>query len=130
MTLYFRTTRFDASSDKDDDRFYGEDAAKWLVSRLDGWETDITEEDWGWAVTARKNDYRYIFGVYDLDTGDTNDQGSRWCLRLFNLQDKTPWYRKLFRHVHPVADAEVVQEIETILSNEPGFVDIQQGDLT
>ena len=34
MTIFFRTTRFDTSSEQTDDSFYGEDLAQWLAGAL------------------------------------------------------------------------------------------------
>jgi len=126
MVVFFRTKRFDTESKKEDDRFYGQDLAKWLSSELRGWDTNVEEEDWGWAVEASKRGYEYIFGVYDHDTGNVTDEGARWCLRLFNLRDKSaPWYKKLVRYIPPVAHAEVVEEIVALLNQQTDFHNLQ-----
>ena len=126
MTIFFRTTRFDTSSEQTDDSFYGEDLAQWLAGALSGWETSVDAEDWGWAVGASRDSHLYLIGVYDHDVTDVSDQGPRWCLRLNNQRDRSvPWYKKLFRHVEPMAHPEVVAEIEALLRQQPDFHDIQ-----
>ena len=130
MTLFFHSKRFDFESAKEDDRFYGEDLARWLSSQLAGWRSEVVEEDWGWAVVATKGDLSYIFGVYDHDTNEMTENGPRWCIRIFNQRDKsTPWFKKLLHNVPPVAHPAVIHEIETILSSQPDFYDIQKEPL-
>ena len=127
MTLFFHSKRFDFESAKEDDRFYGEDLARWLSSQLAGWRSDVVEEDWGWAVVATKDDLHYIFGVYDHDTNELTENGPRWCIRIFNQRDKsTPWFKKLLRNVPPVADPVVINDIERLLSGQPDFHDVQK----
>ena len=51
MKIRFRTTIFDATSHGDDEAFfYGEDLARWLAGWLRAWDTDVPNEDWGWAI--------------------------------------------------------------------------------
>lgn len=130
MTLFFHTQRFDTASDKSDDRFYGEDLARWLSSELTGWKGNVVEEDWGWAVVATKGTLHYVFGIYDHDTDELTENGPRWCIRIFNQRDNsTPWFRKLFRNIPPVADPGVIEEISGLLSRQPDFHDIRQEPL-
>jgi len=127
MTLFFHSQRFDTSSDKADDRFYGEDLARWLSSELTGWKSDVVEEDWGWAVVATKDKLHYIFGIYDHDTDELTENGPRWCIRIINQRDNsTPWLKKLFRNVPPVAHPDVIEEITRLLSRQPDFFGIRK----
>lgn len=124
MLVSMRTNKFDASSDIEDGAFRGEDLAKWLQSRMPDWQSDVVEEDWGWAVVTRKGEYHYIFGVYDHDTTDQTEPGPKWVLRLYNQKDKTPWFKKLFKNVPPTAHTEVVDEVVAILKSEEGISEV------
>lgn len=124
MKISFRTDIFDTERSLPDDAFYGEDLAKWLAERLTGWSVGVVPEDWGWAVTGRKSEYAYIFGVYDHDTNDKTDQGALWVLRLYNQKDKTSRFKKLFKYVPPVAHEEVVTEVASILTGSAGIADV------
>lgn len=127
MTLFFRTTRFDTQSEKSGEGFYGVDAARWLSGELNGWQTSVEQEDWGWGVSAVRGEHAYILAIYDHDTDDVTANGPRWCLRLNNLKDRSvPWYKKIFRNVPPKASAEVVSEIQSILGRQSDFHDIEE----
>lgn len=131
MTLFFHTNRFDTDTKVEEGCFLGEDVAHWLAESLTRWDTGVFEEDWGWAVTATRDDYKYLFGVYDHDLDETNDHGPRWCIRIYNERDKsTPWYKKLIRHVPPVAHDEVVAEIQSLIDGQADFSDSAQEPLT
>ena len=130
MTFRFRTGRFDTASPLEDGAFRGRDAAEWLCGELSGWQAAVDAEDWGWAVSATRGEHAHVFGFYDHDLDDVNVNGPRWCLRLFNLRDRSvPWYKKLFRHVPPVAHPEVVAEIHAILTRQADFHEIEQDAL-
>jgi hypothetical protein len=115
MRINFHTNLFDVPKDVPEGTFRGEDVARWLAGQLDGWQTSVVGEDWGWAVLASKGDYGYIFGVYDHDTDEVTAQGPKWVIRLFNERDRGNWFLKLFKNIPPVAHDEVVAEIVGIL---------------
>jgi hypothetical protein len=96
---------------------------------LVGWRVGVVREDWGWAVTATKEQYRYIFGVYDHDTNDVTEQGALWVLRLYNQRDRTPWFKKLLKHIPPVAHEEITEELMQILRCSDGVTDISMQPL-
>lgn len=126
MTCFFRTKRFDTAPGTSEEAFRGEDVARWLCGELSGWKANVDLEDWGYAVSAVRGDEACIFGIYDHDIDDVNEQGPRWCIRITNLRDRSvPWYKKLFRNVPPVAAPEVVAEVESILRRQSDFHDIQ-----
>ena len=125
MMISLRTKIFDASSPMEEGSFHGEDFAKWLQAKLAGWKTDVVGEDWGWAVYARKEGYRYNFGVYDHDTNDVTDAGPKWVLRLYNERDRSNWFKKMFKYIPPKAHPEVVEEITGILKADGEFKEIQ-----
>jgi len=129
MLISFRTRQFDSESTLPEDSYYGEDVARWLASQLPAWSTSVIPEDWGWAVTARKNEYRYIFGVYDHDINDLTDEGVRWIVRIFNQKDDTNWFKKLFRDTPPLAHNEVVSELVQILKEAEGIAAISTAPL-
>ena len=130
MTIFFRTHQFDTSSKKEDYQFYGEDLAIWFSSNLDGWKYSVYEEDWGWCIDAQKGNYSYMFGVYDHDISDENKSGNRWCIRVYNQNDKSHWFKKIFKYIPPVADDEVTQEILDVLKEKSDFSDIEIETLT
>jgi len=107
MMIRFRTKLFDTSSPMEEDMYYGEDFAGWLQLRLSTWDTEVVEEDRGWAVIARKDIYRYIFGVYDHDTDGEADTGPLWMLRLYNQRDRSHWFKKIFTYIPPKAHPEM-----------------------
>jgi hypothetical protein len=125
MLIAFRTHLFDASGDLPEGRYHGGDLAKWLAARLPQWRTSVCEEDWGWAVSGRKDKYRYLFGVYDHDTNDVTHDGPKWILRLYNKGDRSQWLRKLFKYIPPVAHPEVVNEIVALLKQAEGITQIE-----
>lgn len=120
MMISFRTKQFDTQSTLAEGAFHGEDVAEWLASKLVGWSVGVIPEDWGWAITARKNDYAYIFGIYDHDTNDVTDEGALWVVRLFNQKDKTSWFKKLLKHIPPIAHEEVTAEVLQVLQSAAG----------
>ena len=96
MNVSFRTTIFDASSQIPEHVFHGEDLAKWLKEKLTGWEASVDVEDWGWAVEAQKGKLNYIFGIYEYETNDVNEQGPKWIIAIYNERDNSHWLRDLF----------------------------------
>jgi hypothetical protein len=127
MTFRFRTDRFDTASPIEDGAFRGRDAAEWLLGELRDWQATVDAEDWGWAVSGVRGEHACVFGIYDHDLDDVTADGPQWCLRIFNLRDRSvPWYKKLFRHVPPVAPPDVVAEIHAILTRQPDFREIRQ----
>jgi hypothetical protein len=140
VKLRFRTTLFDSISHGDDESFfYGEDLARWLAARLPEWETDVQAEDWGWAIYASRPGYRYVFGVYYEGAGGcagASGHGADWCVRLYDESWRgwrRSWrhgwrrygWRSLLRHVFPVADPEVVDEVTRILRAEDQIHDLR-----
>jgi hypothetical protein len=119
-----RTKLFKVSPSAEEGVFDGGDFAKWLGGKLAGWETDIIEEDWGWAATAQKTGYDYIFGIYDHDTLDVTNLGPKWVIRLYNQSDKSNWFKRLFKYIPPKAHEEIVNEIVGILKSEEAIKDI------
>jgi hypothetical protein len=111
MLIAFRSKLFDASGALPEGKFHGEDLAKWLAEHLDKWQSQVYAEDWGWEIVAKRDQYQYMFGVYDHDTNDVNENGPKWVVRLYNQRDHSNWLRKLFKYIPPVADKEVTQEI-------------------
>ena len=129
MMISLRTKRFDVTTPIEEGSFHGEDFARWLQSKLTGWYADVNAEDWGWAVVARKGDYRYIFGIYDHDTNDVTEAGPKWVLRLYNQRDRTSWFKKIFKYNPPKAHQEVVDEITAILKTDGELAEIQSEPL-
>ena len=115
MMISFRSKIFDSSIEEDTEQFLGEDVAKWIASRLSGWNTSVVGEDWGWAVLAARPHFKYVIGVYDHDVDDVTDGGAKWVIRLFNERDRSGWLKKLFRYVPPKAHEEVVAEVVGLL---------------
>lgn len=129
MMISFRTKLFDTRSPIQDGEFHGRDVAEWLSKGLAGWRVEVVPEDWGWAVIALKEPYSYVFGVYDHDINDVTEHGAQWVLRLYNQRDGTPWFKKLFKYVPPVAHSEVTEEILQILSRLDGVTGISTAPL-
>ena len=125
MLIAFRANLFDTSSDLPEGAFHGEDLAKWLEARLKGWQTRVHAEDWGWAVLAQRDQYEYIFGVYDSDTNDVTENGPKWILRLYNQKDRSNWLKKLFKYIPPTTDKEVTHEIVQLLEHADGVTNIE-----
>lgn len=125
MMISARTKQFAAATPMEEGSFRGEDFAKWLQSKLTGWQTDVAAEDWGWAIVARKGEYHYIFGVYDHDTDDVTDAGPKWVLRLYNQRDSSCWFKKIFKYIPPKAHQEVVDEVTGILKADCSFTEVQ-----
>ncbi len=137
MKLRFRTTVFDATSHGDDESFfYGEDLARWIAERLPAWDTDVQDEDWGWAIYATRGRYRYVFGVYYEDVADFSGHGPAWCVRVYDeswrgwrRSWRDGWrrfgWRSLLRHVFPVADPEVVDEVARIFRSDDRIHDLR-----
>ena len=125
MMVSFRSKVFGASAPKSDGSFYGEDLARWLEARLVGWKTSVVGEDWGWAVLANKGQLKYMFGVYDHDTDEVTENGPKWVVRLFNLRDRSGWFKKLFKNIPPKAHQEVVDEVVGVLRDSREVLDIR-----
>ena len=125
MMISFHSKAFDASEPENEDSFRGEEVARWLEARLVGWKTSVAAEDWGWSVVANKGHLKYELGVYDHDTNEVNDNGPRWVLRLYNLRDRSDWFRKLFRYIPPKAHQQVVDEVVGLLRNSEEVSDIR-----
>ena len=125
MLISLRTKLFDTAASCEEERYRGKDFAKWLQLRMSAWDTEVIGEDWGWAVVAGKDIYRYIFGVYDHDAGDENELGSRWVLRLYNRRDRSNWFKKIFTYIPPKAHPEIVDEIVYILESNEDIHDVQ-----
>lgn len=128
MLILLRTNAFDCDSQPSYGGLqYGEDFAKWLVSRLPDWSVDwLGEEDWGWAVHARKGKHRYLFGIYGQETGDRNEHGALWKLLVDNKRDRSHWFTKLFiRYIPSKAEPEVATEILQVLRSDGRIHDVQ-----
>jgi hypothetical protein len=125
VVISCRTKLFDVSSPIEDGAYYGEDFAKWLQLKLSDWQSEVFEEDWGWAVLARNEGYRYIFGVYDHDTTDISEFGPKWVIRLYNQKDRSSWFKKLFKCIPPVAHQEVVDQVVGVLKAQREISEIE-----
>jgi hypothetical protein len=121
VRINFSSNLFDTATEKPEGSFLGEDVAKWLNSQLSGWHTSVVEEDWGWAILAKKDTFDYIIGVYDHDTVEVTEDGPVWVVRLFNRKDRSKWLLKLFKNIAPVAHEEVLAEVVGILKRTPGI---------
>src|SRR4051812_39591825 len=125
MRINFRSKLFDVYTEMPEGTFRGEDVAKWFESQLSGWRTSVVGEDWGWAVLAQKEGYKYLFGIYDHDTDEVTEDGPIWVLRVFNRKDRQRWYLKLFKNVAPVAHEEVLAEVVAILKRTEGVSEVR-----
>jgi hypothetical protein len=124
MRINFRSKLFDTSTEKPEGTFLGEDVARWLSGQLGGWQTSVVEEDWGWAILAKKGEFYYTIGVYDHDTVEMTEDGPVWVVRLFNRKDRSRWFVKLFKNIAPVAHEEVLDEVMGILKRTPGIAGV------
>ena len=123
MKVRFRSHGFDSTSEVPEGRFLGGDLARWLLARLTdrGWSGFEVEEDWGWAVVVERDKYRYLFGIYDMDVLEAHQDGALWTVRVFNRRDRSRWFQKLFKYIHPVAHPEVAEEFVAMLTAEQGI---------
>jgi hypothetical protein len=124
MRVNFRSKLFDADSELPEGSFRGEDVAKWLDRQLSGWKTSVVGEDWGWAITAKKGQFHYTIGIYDHDTDEVTENGPIWVVRLFNRNDRSKWFLKLFKNIAPVTHEEVLAEVVGILKRTDGVSEV------
>jgi len=124
MRVNFRSNRFDTASELPEGSFRGEDVAKWFDRQLSGWKTSVVGEDWGWAIVAKKDDLDYVFGIYDHDTDEVNENGPIWVIRLFNRKDRSKWFLKLFKNIAPVTHDAVLAEVVGILKRADGVSEV------
>ena len=125
MRINFRSKLFDVSTEIPEDSFRGEDVARGLESQLSGWQTSVIGEDWGWAVAAKKESLKYVFGIYDHDTDEVTEDGAIWVIRVFNRRDRSRWYLRLFKYIPPVAHEEVLAEVVAILKRTEGITEVR-----
>ena len=131
--ILFQTSRFNLSEPKTyfiNECCFGDDLAKWLVSKLPevGVQPDEPyREDWGWEFHARAGGCRYYVGVGGLSDGDPADR-NRGEFRIMFTKRRTVWDRLLGRKKLRPNEA-ILKAVETLLARELDFTKIHREQL-
>ena len=124
--LWVTTDLFEASTPGPDfinPRCFGEDFARWLMTRLAQRSLDASEpiqEDFGWVILikAAPHTFTLSIGIMDETIGQVPAQ---WRIGLAYekaLNSVTSW----FKRAPTAALQSIFEELQSIVRSEPGFI--------
>jgi hypothetical protein len=128
--ILFRTSRFNLSKPQPyfiNECCFGDDLAKWLVSKLPevGVPSDEPyQEDWGWEFSAKLGTNGYYVGVGGLSDDDPANP-NHGEFRIMVTKRRTPW-EVLFGRNKLRQEEAILGAVETLLSRDPGFTDLRR----
>ena len=126
LILNFNTDLFNSTESKShfiNDRYFGEDLARWLAERMEnsGFEIDDPfQEDWGWATHARKDTETFLVGAGIMDES-IGQVPAEWMIII----EKMRRFKILGSRKSPNLNV-LATEIENVLANEPRIKDLSR----